>query len=117
MAKAWAYMPRNRSSTAVDKVHGKNLVLKRFEETNLARYSYIAISQWEAIDVHPESRSIQLNILNYAKQHNAKIVGVLNTTSTCRFCKLSDLQVHQETQATIYVSDEVWAEYPHILAK
>lgn len=113
MAKALAYMPRNRSSTAVDKVHGKNLVIKQFEDTNLAHYSYIAISQWEAIVVDPERDPTKY--YEYAKQHNAKIVGVLNTHPHADFASWH-LQIHQETQATIYVSDKVWAEYPHILA-
>jgi glyoxylase-like metal-dependent hydrolase (beta-lactamase superfamily II) len=53
------------------------VLIKQFEDKNLAHYSYIAISNGEAIVVDPE-RDIQ-KYTDFALQHNARIVAVCNT--------------------------------------
>jgi hydroxyacylglutathione hydrolase len=67
-------MPWNRvkNETLETIFKGEDLHIKQFEDKNLSHYSYIAISNGEAIVVDPERDP--LKYYNYAKQHNAKIV-------------------------------------------
>jgi len=111
MAKVLAKMPWNRIRNALHtEFHGKNLIIKQFEDKNLAHYSYIAISDGEAIVVDPERDPSKY--YDYAKQHNARIIGVYETHPHADFAS-SHLQIHKETGAIIYIGELVWAEYPH----
>jgi hydroxyacylglutathione hydrolase len=111
MAKALAKMPWNRIKNKVQtEFYGKNLIIKQFEDKNLAHYSYIAISDGEAIVVDPERDPSKY--YDYAAQHNAKIVGIYETHPHADFAS-SHLEIHKETWATIYIGELVWAEYPH----
>jgi len=111
MAKVLAKFPRNRIKNIVQtEFHGKDLSIKQFEDKNLAHYSYIAISNNEAIVIDPERDPSKY--YDYAKEHNATIVGIYETHPHADFAS-SHLQIHEETWATIYIGELVWAEYPH----
>lgn len=91
-------------------IHGKNLIIKQFEDKKLAHYSYIAISGTEAVVVDPE-RDIR-KYTEYAREHGAKIIGVMNTHPHADFAS-GHAEIHDTTGATIYVGDKVGAEYEH----
>lgn len=113
LAKLLAKLPWNqfRWHKKVTEVRGKDLLIKQFEDKHLAHYSYIAISDGQAMVVDPE-RDIQ-KYLDYAAQHNAMITAVYNTHPHADFAS-GHLELHEKTWATIYVGEKVWAEYPHI---
>lgn len=105
MAKVLAKMPWNRIKNQIQtEFTGKTLIIKQFEDKNLAHYSYIAISDGQAIVVDPERDPSKY--YDYAKQHNATIVGVYETHPHADFAS-SHLQIHEETGATIYVGELV----------
>jgi glyoxylase-like metal-dependent hydrolase (beta-lactamase superfamily II) len=111
MAKVLGKMPWNRIKNQIQtEFYGKNLIIKQFEDKNLAHYSYIAISDGEAIVVDPERDPSKY--YDYATQHNAKIVGIYETHPHADFAS-SHLQIHEETGATIYIGELVGAEYPY----
>lgn len=111
MAKVLAKMPWNCiKNTIKTEFYWKNLIIKQFEDKNLAHYSYIAISDWKAIVVDPERDPSKY--YDYAKEHNAQIIAVYETHPHADFAS-SHLQIHQETWATIYIGELVGAEYPH----
>lgn len=95
-------MPRNavESEQKVTEIHADNLIVKQFEDKNLAHYSYVAISNGEALVVDPERDPKKY--YEYVKQHNAKIVAVLNTHPHADFAS-GHKQIHDDTNATIYV--------------
>lgn len=112
LAKLLAVLPRNKSdyTKKTTEILWNDLIIKQFEDSNLAHYSYMAISNWEAIVVDPERDPTKY--YTYAKEHNATIIGVLNTHPHADFASWH-LEIHHTTGATIYVGDKVWAEYPH----
>ena len=112
MGKILAMMPRNKieTNTKTTSVSGNNLVIQQFADKDLAHYSYMAISNGEAVVVDPTRNPQQYYDL--AQHHNAKIVAVLNTHPHADFAS-GHLQIHNETAATIYVGDKVGAEYAH----
>jgi hydroxyacylglutathione hydrolase len=67
---------------------------------NLAHYSYIAISNGEALVVDPERNPKKY--YDYAELHHAKIVAVFNTHPHADFAS-GHLQIHKDTGARIYV--------------
>lgn len=116
MAKILGKMPWNnpRLYQKSTEVIGENLLIRQFEDKKLAHYSYIALSDGEAVVVDPE-RDIQ-KYLDFAKDKNATIVGVLNTHPHADFAS-GHLELHEKTGATIYVGEKVGAEYPHVGTK
>ena len=84
--------------------------IKQFEDKNLAHYSYAVISNGEVALIDP-ARNPQ-PYYDFAKQHNAKITAVIETHPHADF-KSSHLEIHSATNATIYVSKLLGAEYPH----
>ncbi|CAN5213715.1 rhodanese-like domain-containing protein [soil metagenome] len=84
--------------------------IKQFEDKHLAHYSYAIVSNGEVALIDP-SRNPQL-YYDFAKQHNAKIVTVIETHPHADFVS-SHLEIHKTTGATIYVSKLLGAEYPH----
>lgn len=84
--------------------------IKQFEDKNLAHYSYVIISNGEIALVDP-ARNPQ-PYYDFAKQHNAKITTVIETHPHADFVS-SHLEIHKTTDATIYVSRLLGAEYPH----
>lgn len=84
--------------------------IEQFEDKNLAHYSYAILSKGEIALVDP-SRDPR-PYYEFAKQHNAKIVAVIETHPHADFVS-SHLEIHKTTGATIYVSKLLGAEYPH----
>jgi hydroxyacylglutathione hydrolase len=84
--------------------------IKQFEDKNLAHYSYAVISNGEMALIDP-ARNPQ-PYYDFAKQHNAKITTVIETHPHADFVS-SHLEIHNTTDATIYVSKLLGAEYPH----
>jgi hydroxyacylglutathione hydrolase len=86
--------------------------IEQFEDKGLAHYSYAILSECakEIILIDP-ARNPQ-PYYDYAKAHNAKIVGVIETHPHADFVS-SHLEVHQETGATLYAHSLVGADYPH----
>ncbi len=84
--------------------------IKQFEDNNLAHYSYAIVSNGEVALIDP-ARNPQ-PYYDFAKQHNAKITTVIETHPHADFVS-SHLEIHNTTDATIYVSKLLGAEYPH----
>lgn len=84
--------------------------IKQFEDKNLAHYSYAIISNGEVALIDP-ARNPQ-PYYDFAKQHNAKITTVIETHPHADFVS-SHLEIHNTTNATIYVSKLLGAEYSH----
>ena len=84
--------------------------IKQFEDKNLAHYSYAILSNGEVALIDP-SRNPQ-PYYDFAKQHNAKITTVIETHPHADFISCH-LEIHKTTNATIYVSKLLGAEYAH----
>lgn len=113
MAKLLVMMPWNQDhSTPVQHhtIKGKDLIIRQFEDKKLAHYSYVAISNGDAIVVDPE-RNPQ-KYYDFIDSHHATLVWIYNTHPHADFAS-GHLQMHLDTGATIYVWDKVGAEYPH----
>ena len=84
--------------------------IKQFEDKNLAHYSYAIISEGEMALIDP-ARNPQ-PYYDFAKQNDAKITSVIETHPHADFVS-SHLEIHNSTDATIYVSKLLGAEYVH----
>ncbi len=84
--------------------------IKQFEDKNLAHYSYAILSNGEIALIDP-ARDPQ-PYYDFAKEHNAKITAIIETHPHADFVS-SHLEIYQTTDATIYVSKLLVAEYPH----
>lgn len=86
------------------------MVIKQFEDINLAHYSYAIMSYGEVALIDPARNPKPY--YDFAKQHNAKITAIIETHPHADFVS-SHLEIHHKTNATIYVSKHLGAEYPH----
>ena len=84
--------------------------IKQFEDKNLAHYSYAIVSNGEMALIDP-ARNPQ-PYYDFAKQQHARITAVIETHPHADFVS-SHLEIQRTTNATIYVSKLVGAEYPH----
>jgi hydroxyacylglutathione hydrolase len=84
--------------------------IKQFEDKNLAHYSYAIVSNGEIALIDP-ARNPQ-PYYDFAKEHNSKITAVIETHPHADFVS-SHLEIHNTTEATIYVSKFLGAEYEH----
>jgi hydroxyacylglutathione hydrolase len=84
--------------------------IKQFKDDPLAHYSYALISNGEMALIDPSRNPLQY--YKYAEENNARITAVFETHPHADFVS-GHLQIHQETGATIYVSDMVGVSYPH----
>jgi hydroxyacylglutathione hydrolase len=86
--------------------------IEQFEDKGLAHYAYAVISEStkEIILIDPARNPKPY--LDYAQAHQARITGVIETHPHADFVS-SHLELHQLTGATIYVSQQVGADYPH----
>ena len=77
--------------------------IKQFEDKNLAHYSYAVLSECnrEIVLIDP-ARDAQ-PYYDFAKKHEAKIIGVIETHPHADFVS-SHLQIHKQTGAKIFVS-------------
>lgn len=86
--------------------------IKQWEDTNLAQFSYAILSDCEKkIVLIDPSRNPQ-RYLDYAKENNAAIIGIIETHPHADFIS-SHLELSNLTGATIYTSSLVDAGYPH----
>lgn len=86
--------------------------IKQFENKNLSQYSYAILSECESKIVLIDPARDTQPYLDYAKEHNAQIIGVVETHPHADFVS-SHLELHQLTSATIYTCKYVNAFYPH----
>jgi len=84
--------------------------IKQFEDKNLAHYSYAILSNGEIALIDP-ARNPQ-PYYEFANQHNAKITTVIETHPHADFVS-SHLEIHNTTDAILYASKLLGAEYPH----
>ncbi|MEO6812866.1 MAG: MBL fold metallo-hydrolase [Ginsengibacter sp.] len=82
----------------------------QFEDINLAHYSYALISNGEAVLIDPARNPQQY--YDVAKRNNAKIVAVIETHPHADFVS-SHAEIHETTEAVIYVSRLLKADYEH----
>lgn len=88
--------------------------IKQWEDNNLAQFSYAILSDCEKkIILIDPSRNPQ-PYLDYAKEMDAQIVGIIETHPHADFIS-SHLELHQITGATIYSHSLVDAGYPHTI--
>ncbi|WP_132053173.1 MBL fold metallo-hydrolase [Pseudocnuella soli] len=86
--------------------------IQQFEDKHLALYSYAVLSECEQkIVLIDPARDVQ-QYHDFAKDHNATIIGVIETHPHADFVS-SHLELHQTLNATIYTSKLVDAAYPH----
>ena len=86
--------------------------IKQFDDRGLAHFSYAILSECakEIVLIDPARDPQQY--YDYAKEHDAKIIGVIETHPHADFVS-SHLEIHQTTGATIYTHSMVGADYPH----
>ena len=84
--------------------------IKQFKDDPLAHFSYAIVSNGEMALIDPSRDPLQY--YKYAEEQNAKIVAVFETHPHADFVS-GHLQIHEETGATIYVSEKVGVSYPH----
>ncbi|HEK19534.1 MBL fold metallo-hydrolase [Mucilaginibacter sp.] len=86
--------------------------IEQFEDKGLSHYSYAILSECEneVVLIDP-SRDIA-PYLAFAEQHQAKIIGVVETHPHADFVS-GHLELHLSVGATIYCSQFVGAAYPH----
>ncbi|NJY64306.1 MBL fold metallo-hydrolase [Salinimicrobium sp. CDJ15-81-2] len=86
------------------------MTIKQFKDDPLAHYSYAIVSEKEMALVDPSRNPVPY--YKFAEEHNAKIVAVFETHPHADFVS-GHLQIHEQTGATIYVSEKVGVSYPH----
>ena len=86
--------------------------IKQFEDKNLSHYSYAILSDCEKkiILIDPSRNPNQY--LDYAKENDAQITGVIETHPHADFVS-SHLELYQTLGATIYTSELAGGLYPH----
>lgn len=86
------------------------MIIQQFYDKGLAHASYALIRTGKMVVIDP-SRDPQ-PYYDFAAQHDADIVGVIETHPHADFIS-SHLEIHQTTGAVIYTSKLTGAEYPH----
>ena len=84
--------------------------IKQFKDEPLAHFSYAIVSEGKMALIDPSRDPRQY--YQFAEEQKAKIVAVFETHPHADFVS-GHLQIHQETGATIYVSERVGVDYPH----
>jgi len=85
--------------------------IKQFYDEGLAHLSYAIINNKEIVLVDP-ARNPQ-PYYDFAEANDAKIMAVIETHPHADFVS-SHLEIHHTTGASIYVSELVGADYPHV---
>ena len=88
----------------------KPMQIKQFKDSNLSHYAYAIISENKMAVIDP-ARDPQ-SYYDLAKENGATITAVIETHPHADFIS-SHLEIHQTTGASIYVSSQLGAEYPH----
>ncbi|CAN5302165.1 rhodanese-like domain-containing protein [soil metagenome] len=86
------------------------MTIKQFKDEPLAHYSYALVSNGKMAVVDPSRNPLQY--YKFAEEQNARIVAVFETHPHADFVS-GHLQIHQETGASIYISEKVGVDYPH----
>lgn len=86
--------------------------IRQFEDTNLSHYSYAILSEHEKKIILIDPARNTRPYVDYAKENDAKIIGVIETHPHADFIS-SHQEFHQLTGSTIYTSKLVNAFYPH----
>lgn len=86
------------------------MIVQQFYDKGLAHGSYALIRTGKMVVIDP-ARDPQ-PYYDFAAQHDADIVGVIETHPHADFVS-SHLEIHQTTGAVIYTSKLTGAEYPH----
>lgn len=89
----------------------KKMKIKQFKDEPLAHYSYAIVSEGEMALVDPGRNPQQY--YRFAEEEKAKIVAVFETHPHADFVS-GHLQIHEETGATIYISEKVGVSYPSV---
>lgn len=84
--------------------------MQQFKDEPLAHFSYAIVSEGEIALIDPSRDPLQY--YRFAEENNASIVAVFETHPHADFVS-GHLQVHEETGATIYVSEKVGVSYSH----
>lgn len=84
--------------------------IERFYDINLAHASYAIVSEGEMALIDP-ARNPQ-PYYEFAVANDAKIIAVIETHPHADFVS-SHLEIQKKTNASIYVSELLGAEYPH----
>ena len=86
--------------------------IKQFEDKGLAHYSYAILSECEQKIILIDPARDPEPYYEYATEHDAKIVGVIETHPHADFVS-SHLEIHERTGATLYAHSLTQAGYPH----
>ncbi len=86
--------------------------IKQWEDENLAQFSYAILSDCEKKVVLIDPARNPQQYLDYAKENDATIIGIIETHPHADFVS-SHLELSNITGATIYTSSLVDAAYPH----
>jgi glyoxylase-like metal-dependent hydrolase (beta-lactamase superfamily II)/rhodanese-related sulfurtransferase len=86
--------------------------IKQWEDKNLAQFSYAVLSDCEKKVVLIDPSRNPQQYLDYAKEHNATITGIIETHPHADFIS-SHVELSSLTGATIYTSSLVGAGYTH----
>jgi glyoxylase-like metal-dependent hydrolase (beta-lactamase superfamily II)/rhodanese-related sulfurtransferase len=86
------------------------MIIQQFYDKGLAHASYAVIRTGKMFVIDPARDPQQY--YEFAKQHDAAIVGVIETHPHADFVS-SHLEIHRDTGAVIYASKLTGAEYPH----
>ncbi|MBS9524134.1 MBL fold metallo-hydrolase [Litoribacter alkaliphilus] len=84
--------------------------IKQFEDKGLSHFSYAVLADNKVVLIDPARDPKPY--YEYAKQHGAEIVGVIETHPHADFIS-SHYEIHKTTGATVYISEMVGADYPH----
>ena len=86
--------------------------IKQFEDKSLSHFSYAILSECEKKIILIDPARNTHPYLDYAKENEAQITGVIETHPHADFVS-SHLELHETTGAIIYTSKLVDALYPH----
>lgn len=85
--------------------------IQQFEDKHLSHYSYAILSECESKLVLIDPARNPKPYFEYAKEHDAEIIGVIETHPHADFIS-SHLEIHENTGATLYTHSLTGAGYP-----
>ncbi|MHB1921589.1 MAG: MBL fold metallo-hydrolase [Chitinophagaceae bacterium] len=86
------------------------MIIHQFEDKNLSHFSYAIISDGEMALIDP-SRNPE-PYYAFGRHHQARVVAVFETHPHADFIS-SHLEIHQQTGATVLISEEFGGQFPH----
>jgi hydroxyacylglutathione hydrolase len=93
-------------------INNFTMKIEQFEDKGLSHYAYAVLSECEkkVVLIDP-SRDVS-PYLDFARQHEAQIIGIVETHPHADFVS-GHLELHQVTGANVYCSKRLGAVYPH----